>query len=92
MSAEDAVQAMQLILAQKKPDTFIISSGKLTPLKDIFSSIIKFYKINHKIILKNKSKATNSNFNLFGNNKKLSQKINWKPKTNIDEIIKKVLT
>ena len=92
MSAEDAVHFMELILVQKTPDTFIISSGKLTPLKEIFSSIIKFYKINHKINLRDQHKIKKSNFYLFGNNKKLSKKINWKPKINIDEIIKKVLT
>ena len=92
MPAEDAVHSMELILAQKTPDTFIISSGKLTPLKKIFSSIVKFYKINRKINLKNQRKIKKNNFYLFGNNKKLSKKINWKPKINIDEIIKEVLT
>tara|TARA_E500000178_G_scaffold193924_1_gene191940 strand:+ start:4461 stop:5384 length:924 start_codon:yes stop_codon:yes gene_type:complete len=91
MSAYDAVDLMQLILLQKKPDTFIISSGKLTTIKEIFSSIIKFYKIKHKIILKNKSKIKKNNFYLFGNNKKLSKRINLKSKIDIDEIVSQVL-
>lgn len=91
MSADDAVSLMQLVLLQKKPDTFIISSGKLTTLKEIFSSIIKFYKIKHKIILRNKSKIKRNNFYLFGDNKKLSKLINWKPKIDIDEIVSQVL-
>ena len=91
MSADDAVSLMQLVLLQKKPDTFIISSGKLTTLKEIFSSIIKFYKIKNKIILTNKSKIKRNNFYLFGDNKKLSKLINWKPKIDIDEIVSQVL-
>ena len=92
MSAEDAVNGMQLILKLKKPDTFIVSSGKLTPLKKIFNSILKFYKIKKKIVLKNKASGKINNSYLLGNSKKLFKKTKWKPKLNIDQLISNVLS
>ena len=41
MSSEDAVLAMQKIMQLKKPDTFIISSGKIVSIKNISLLIIR---------------------------------------------------
>ena len=91
MTAKEAVVAMEKVMSLKHPDTFIISSGKLTSLKDIFLSILKFYKIKRKIFLKSSIKKTNKNFYLFGDNKKLQSKIKWKPKINLKDLINEVL-
>ena len=49
MLAKDATNAMIKLMQLKKSNTFIISSGKLRSIKEIFQSIVKFYKIKKKI-------------------------------------------
>ena len=80
MTAKEAIVAMEKVMNLKNPDTFIISSGKLTTLKDIFLFIFKFYKIKRKIFLKSSRKEVYKNFYILGDNKKLRSKIKWKPK------------
>ena len=92
MLASDAVLAMIKILSLKKPDNFIISSGRLTSIKEIFSSILLFFSIKKKIILKNKNKNKKVSNSLFGNNNKLFKLTNWRPKNNLNNLIKEVLS
>ena len=91
MLATDAVDAMVKLMKLKKSDTFIISSNKLRSVKDIFFSIKKFHNIKSNILIKSKFKKPKNNFFLLGNNKKLLKKINWKPTTNLQKIVKEVL-
>lgn len=92
MLASDAVDAMIKLMKIKKSDTFIISSNKLRSIKDIFFSIKKFHNIKSNISIKSKFKKPKNNFYLLGNNKKLLKKINWKPTTNLQKLVKEVLS
>ena len=91
MTAKEAIIAMEKVMSLTNPDTVIISSGKLTTLKDIFLCILKFYKIKRKIFLKSSIKEKNKNFYLLGDNKKLRSKIKWEPKVNLKNLINEVL-
>lgn len=91
MTAKEAIVAMEKIMSLKYSDTFIISSGRLTSLKDIFLNILRFYKIKRKIYLKSSMKEKNKNFYLFGDNRKLQSKIKWQPKVNLKNLIDEVL-
>ena len=74
----------------KKPDVFIISSGKLTTVREFCKMVFeylnldykKYLKINKKFIRKTKTS------NLFGDYSKANKTFNYKPKTNIKKLIK----
>ena len=91
MLAKDATNAMVKLMQLKKSNTFIISSGKLRSIKEIFQSIVKFYKIKKKMKLKSIEKSPKKNFFLAGNNKRLLKNIRWKPTYNLSYIVKDVL-
>ena len=91
MLAKDATNAMIKLMQLKKSNTFIISTGKLRSIKEIFQSIVKFYKIKKKIKLRSIEKSPKKNFSLAGNNKRLLKHIRWKPTYNLSYIVKDVL-
>ena len=50
MSANDAVLAMRSIMDLKQPETFIISSGKIVSIKDIFNEILVHILVHISIL------------------------------------------
>jgi len=91
MSANDAVLAMRNIMDLKQPETFIISSGKIVSIKDIFNEILVLHNIKSGIKIFSKQKATGKQKILFGNNIKLKTKTSWSVKSNLKDIIQEVL-
>lgn len=91
MSANDAVLAMRSIMDLKQPETFIISSGKIVSIKDIFNEILVLHNIKSGIKIFSKEKATGKKKILFGNNIKLKTKTSWSVKSNLKDIIQEVL-
>ena len=88
--AKEYVEAAWKMMRLKKPDVFIISSGRLTTVKEFCKMVFehlnldykKYLKINKKFIRKNKTS------NLFGDYSKAKKMFNYKPKTNIKKLIK----
>ncbi len=118
--ASDYVQAQWLILQQKKPNDYVISTGKSISVKEFINKCFKY--LNFKIQWKGKginekcyaSKVPNkfeSKINknqvlisidkkyfrpsevdfLLGDSKKAFDEIGWKPKKNIDDLIKEMI-
>ncbi len=107
--AGDYVEAMWLMLQQRKADDFVISSGKTYTVKDFINKAAKYYgfdlkwqgkglsekaidKKTNKIIIKIDKKyfrPTEVN-HLYGDSSKARKILNWSPKTNINELIKKM--
>ncbi len=107
--AEDYVEAMWLMLQQRKADDFVVSSGKTYTVKDFINRAAKYYgfdlkwqgkglsekaidKKTNKIIIKIDKKyfrPTEVNY-LYGDSSKARKILNWSPKTNINELIKKM--
>ena len=91
--AEEYVEAMQILLKNSDNQDHVICTGKLTSLLEFIN--ITFNKLNlnwedHVIIdesLKRKNEIPKS----FGNPKPLEKMLKWKAKSNIDEIITKLL-
>ena len=91
--AEEYVEAMQILLKNSDNQDHIICTGKLTSLLEFID--ITFNKLNlnwedHVMIdesLKRKNEIPKS----FGNPKPLEKMLKWKAKSNIDEIITKLL-
>ena len=91
MSANDAVIAMRNIMDLKKPDTFVISSGKTTSIKTIFDEILNLHNTKKKFKILNKEKKIKKKQILCGNNSKLKSKTSWSVKSNLKDIIREVL-
>ena len=107
--SEDYVEAMWMMLQQKKPEDFVISSGKTYTVKDFINKAANHYGFNliwvgkglkekamdkktKKTIVKIDKKyfrPTEVNY-LYGDSTKAKKILKWSPKTNIDELIKKM--
>ncbi len=107
--SEDYVEAMWLMLQQKKAEDYVISSGKTHTVKEFINKAAKYYGfdliwrgvgLDEKAIDKNTRKTvvridkkyfrpTEVNF-LYGNSYKAKKILKWTPKTNINQLIKKM--
>ena len=107
--ARDYVEAMWLMLQQKKPIDLVISTGQQTTVKNFVNQVARKLeiKINWKgkgvneIGVDNSGKvvvACDKTYyrplevnNLLGDSKKAKKLLNWKPKTNLDELISEMV-
>ena len=88
--AKDYVEAMWLILQQKKPDDFVISTGKQYSVKDFAREAFncvgldyrKYVKVNKKYIRPSEVDT------LLGDSSKAKKKLKWKPKITFKELVK----
>jgi len=105
--AEDYVEAMWKMLQQKKPDDYVIATGKICSVKRFIELTCKeigidlywqgkdlnlkgFDKKTKKIIIRVNKKyfrPTEVSY-LRGSYTKAKKKLNWKPKTDINKMIK----
>ena len=87
--APDYVEAMWLMLQQKKPDDYIIGTGKLHAVKDLLKIAFNYVGLDYKkylVIKKNLFRPSDSIL-LKANFKKANSKLKWNPKTNLKKII-----
>ena len=107
--AKDYVEAQWLILQQKKPDDYVIATGKTYSVKYFIDKVANH--LNLKLKWKGKginSKAYDDKGNciiecdkkyfrptevdiLLGNANKAKKVLNWKPKKNIDALVKEMV-
>ncbi len=105
--AKEYVKVMWKMLQEKKPDDYVIATGKAYSIKDFINIATKYLKmdvkwigkgLNEKLIFRNNQKTiikinpkffrpTEVNI-LIGNSIKAKKKINWEPKTNLNQLIK----
>ena len=109
--AKDYVEAMWKILQQKKPDDFVIATGKQLSIRQFINLVSK--KLSLNIVWKGKGlnekgidKDTKKNIimidknyirpldvnTLLGNASKARNKLLWKPKINIDQLIEEMIS
>ena len=109
--AKDYVEAMWKILQQKKPDDFVIATGKQLSIRQFINLVSK--KLSLKLVWKGKGlnekgidKDTKKNIimidknyirpldvnTLLGNASKARNKLLWKPKINIDQLIEEMIS
>ncbi len=108
--AKDFVEAMWLMLQQKKPEDYVIATGKQTTVKNFINLVSK--KLNLKIYwrgngINEKAYDTNKNIivacnkayyrplevnNLLGDAKKARRKLNWKPKSNLKNLVSDMIS
>ena len=88
--AIDYVEAMYEILQLSKPDDFIISSGSLYTIKEFIECVCEKLKIK---LTDNMIKVKNDE-NLpyyYGDNSKIIEATNWKPKKSLEDIVEDMI-
>ena len=88
--AKDYVEASWKIMQQKKPDFFVIGTGKNTSVEEFTNQCFKYLNLNYKKYLRIDKKLLRSNKtkNLTANLNKTKKVLKFKAKTNIKELIK----
>ena len=107
--AKDYVIAMWKILQNKKPDDFVIATGKQYSVKEFLNLSLKELGIKHKWTGKGiNTKCYDEKGNciiackkeyfrplevdtLLGDASKAKKQLNWKPKTNIKQLVKEMI-
>ena len=92
--AKDYVRGIWLILQYKKPEDFVLSTGKNYSIKDFLTKVFSilnlnwknFVKINNKVFLRPSEVR-----NLRGDSSKARKLLKWKPKYNLDGLCKDML-
>ena len=88
--AKDYVESAWKIMQQKKPDFFVIGTGKNTSVEQFANESFRYVGLNYKKYLKVDKKLLRKNKtkNLKANLSKAKKILNYKVKTNIKELIK----
>ena len=87
--AKDYVEAMWLMLNQKKPDDFVISTGKHYSVKDFTKLAFQLVDLDYKNYVKvEKSLYRPSEVEtLLGDCRKAKKSLNWKPKYDFKKLV-----
>jgi len=89
--AKDYVEAMWLMLQQEKPDDYIMATGVTTTIRDFVTKAFKTVGIDdwEKYVEQDPRFMRPSELkHLRGDASTTYSKLNWKPKTNIDELVR----
>ena len=88
--AKDYVEAAHKIMNLRNPDFFIIATGKSYTVEYFLSKCFKHLNLNYKKYLKVNKKLLRptKTSNLVGDTKKAFQAFKFRPKTNLDDLIK----
>tara|TARA_B100000963_G_scaffold210015_1_gene182977 strand:- start:19 stop:996 length:978 start_codon:yes stop_codon:yes gene_type:complete len=91
--AKDYVEAMWLMLQQKKPEDFVIGTGKMHSVKDFAKLAFSIVGLNYKKYVKlNKSLLRPAEVDtLKANYNKAKKILKWKPKTNFTQLVKEMI-
>ena len=87
--AKDYVQAMWLILQEKKPQDFVIATGKQYSVKDFAREAFKCVDLDYRNYVKiNKNLIRPAEVDsLLGNCKKAKKILKWKPKISFKKLV-----
>ena len=92
--SKDYVRGIWMILQYKKPDDFVLSTGKNYSIEDFIKKVFKILDLDWK----NFVTTNNKNFlrpsevrSLQGDSSKARKLLKWKPKYNLDALCKDML-
>lgn len=89
--AKDYVEMMWLMLQQEKPEDYVIATGVTHSIKDFLKMAFNYVGIENwedYIEIDQKFKRPSDLVYLRGNASKAEKNLGWKPKTNLEELIK----
>jgi GDPmannose 4,6-dehydratase len=92
--AKDYVEAMWLMLQQKKPSDFVIGTGQMHSVKDFAKLAFSLVGLNYKKYIKfNKSLLRPAEVEtLRANYNKAKKILKWKPSINFNQLVKEMVT
>jgi len=87
--AKDYVEVAHKILQQKKPDFFVIASGKQHSIEDFVKKCFSFVGLDYKkyVIIDKKLFRLGRTVSLVGDTNKAKKILKYKVKTNLDKLI-----
>jgi len=87
--AEDYVEAMWLMLNQKQPNDYVISTGKQYSVRDFAKLAFEMVGLNYKKYVKIEKNLYRPSEvrSLLGDCKLAKKKLNWKPKYNFKQLV-----
>ena len=88
--AKDYVEISWKIMQQKKADFFVIGTGQLTSIKEFVKKSFLYVNLDYKKYIKIDKKLLrpSKTSNLCADYSRAKKILNYKPKTNIDDLIK----
>ena len=88
--AKDYVEAMWLMLNQKKPQDYVISTGKQYSVKEFAKLAFEFVDLDYRKFVKIEKNLFRPSEvrTLLGDCKKAKKELKWKPKYNFKELVK----
>jgi len=91
--AGDYVEAMWKMLQQKKPQDFVIGTGKMHSVKDFLNIAFKRVGLDYKKYIKfdKKFMRPKDHIILQADYKKAKKILNWRPKTNFKQLVHKMV-
>ena len=91
--AKDYIEAMWLMLQQKKPQDFVIGTGKMHSVKEFAKLAFSIAGLNYKKYIKfNKSLLRPSEVDtLRANYSKAKKILKWRPKTNFKDLVNEMV-
>lgn len=84
--AKEYVEAMWLMLQEKKPDDYVIATGETHTIKDFIGYVESYLKKKVKVIIDKEYKRPNDVHCLRGNPAKAKKKLKWRPKVKAKEL------
>jgi len=87
--AGDYVEAMWQILQYKKPDDFVVATGKGNTVRDLCQTAFDYVGLNWKkyVVVNKKWVRPTETGPLIGDASKARKALGWKPKTTFKELI-----
>ena len=87
--AKDHVEAMWLMLNQKEPKDYVVSTGKHYTVRDFAKLAFKLVDLDYKKFVKVEKKFYRPSEvdSLLGNCKKAKKELNWKPKYDFKKLV-----
>ena len=91
--AEDYVEAMWRMLQQKKPQDFVIGTGKMHSVKDFLQIAFNHVGLDYKRYVRFDKRFTRPKDDVIlqANYNKAKKILKWKPKTNFKQLIHKMV-
>ena len=91
--APEFIEAIYKINMAKIPKDYLVGTGKITSLKSIVNKIFKKFNIKRKFLKTNSIESLRPNdVKKIGTNpKKIYKELQWKSRTNIDQLIGKMI-
>ncbi|OGM87181.1 GDP-mannose 4,6-dehydratase [Candidatus Woesebacteria bacterium RIFOXYD1_FULL_40_21] len=87
--AGDFVEAMWMMLQQRKPEDFVIATGEIHTIKELCEVAYKYVGLNwkkHVVVDKRFVRPTETG-PLVGDYSKAKKKLGWKPKVNFEKLV-----